>query len=80
MYHFLHRSFPQKSAGVQCAMRISTEPIIGIVYITRVLNTVNLLFAKINHTVDRNTVDRKKTPSLYTIITLQMIKLPSGII
>ena len=56
-------------------MRISTEPIIGIVYITRVLNTVNLLFAKINHTVDR-----KKTPSLYTIITLQMIKLPSGII
>jgi hypothetical protein len=26
MYRFLHRSFPQKSAGVQCAMRISTEP------------------------------------------------------
>ena len=26
MYHFLHRSFPQKPAGVQCSMRISTEP------------------------------------------------------
>jgi hypothetical protein len=26
MYHFLPRSFPQKPAGVQCAMRISTEP------------------------------------------------------
>ena len=27
MYHFLHRSFPQKPAGVQCFLRISTEPI-----------------------------------------------------
>ena len=28
MYYFLHRSFPQKPAGVQCALKISTEPII----------------------------------------------------
>jgi hypothetical protein len=26
MYHFFHRSFPKKSAGVQCFLRISTEP------------------------------------------------------